>query len=619
MGVSEEEETRALLEESPAHQPLERRPSINQVRPVGQAEVPRPRAGWEVPHPFSTPPREVAHPFSTPPREVSHPFSTPPREVPHHFSGQPPNWEGRGRSQLTVGAAEKTFFAMNGALAAAVKRGKGEEEEEEEDESDTNDTNTKVPDESIEVVKEILSEIELETDIKMSASGYTTCPEEESQGETLSISEVGGCMSEGEGVSMTEGGSAPPNHIMDLVDVSICPASSTLSTAGVATECSECQCEGQDTPRVQGSTSLVVDVHMEQEVRCSKHTIDRFPRCYSESFKGGRGGRGEACPRQELQNLDKIETVCEDRLRHFSESQALKRGRASTLTDELRQFKRSFMAGRSQDIKEPITGEDDIPGRSATSSSSNVKFDIFDEAGSGSESEFCEVPSADDTPSHPLVPHHQVPHPLVVSLRSSCPPPTMSTSSSTTSMPICRICQLPSIEPNNHLISPCRCLGSIRYVHNPCLLKWLEVSSKKNGGPPSCELCQYQYLRHKKFVISHCLFPSCSAKDKFLHSVFIVAIAIMITCAAVTILCFKQDRGNRPKVVGPNTELSGSELMTLSCGVFFFLAFFIAMYVEVKAKNTIYQLICKFFYMNHEWSIEEYDRRRDPAKQMDSA
>ena len=31
--------------------------------------------------------------------------------------------------------------------------------------------------------------------------------------------------------------------------------------------------------------------------------------------------------------------------------------------------------------------------------------------------------------------------------------------------------------------------------------KWLEVSSKRRTGPPSCELCQYQYLRHKKFVV----------------------------------------------------------------------------------------------------------------------
>ena len=27
------------------------------------------------------------------------------------------------------------------------------------------------------------------------------------------------------------------------------------------------------------------------------------------------------------------------------------------------------------------------------------------------------------------------------------------------------------------------------------------MSSKKNSEPPGCELCQYQYIRHKKFVV----------------------------------------------------------------------------------------------------------------------
>ena len=40
--------------------------------------------------------------------------------------------------------------------------------------------------------------------------------------------------------------------------------------------------------------------------------------------------------------------------------------------------------------------------------------------------------------------------------------------------------------------------------------------------------------------ISNWLLPSCSSKDKVLHSVFMAAIGIMITCSIVTILCFKQ-------------------------------------------------------------------------------
>ena len=37
----------------------------------------------------------------------------------------------------------------------------------------------------------------------------------------------------------------------------------------------------------------------------------------------------------------------------------------------------------------------------------------------------------------------------------------------------------------------------------------------------------------------------------------------------------------------------------------------------MKSKPEFFpQLICKFFYVNHDWTIEEYDRRRDPAKQV---
>jgi len=106
--------------------------------------------------------------------------------------------------------------------------------------------------------------------------------------------------------------------------------------------------------------------------------------------------------------------------------------------------------------------------------------------------------------------------------------------------------------------------------------------------------------------------PSISSKDRVLHSVFLLSILVMIVCSVATILSFKQ-ADTLPKV-GPDTELSSSELLTLSCGVFFFFSFFVAMYVEVKAEYTIYQLICKFFQMNHEWTILEYDRARDRIK-----
>lgn len=71
---------------------------------------------------------------------------------------------------------------------------------------------------------------------------------------------------------------------------------------------------------------------------------------------------------------------------------------------------------------------------------------------------------------------------------------------------------------------------------------------------------------------------------------------------------FLQDRFNKKK---DEAELTQSEIVTLTCGVLFFVAFFVAMYVEVKARDTLYRLFSRFFYLNETWYIDEYDKRKD--------
>ncbi|XP_066517111.1 E3 ubiquitin-protein ligase MARCHF4 isoform X1 [Hoplias malabaricus] len=52
--------------------------------------------------------------------------------------------------------------------------------------------------------------------------------------------------------------------------------------------------------------------------------------------------------------------------------------------------------------------------------------------------------------------------------------------------PLCRICfQGPE---QGELLSPCRCSGSVRCTHEPCLIKWIS-----ERGSWSCELCYYKY------------------------------------------------------------------------------------------------------------------------------
>uniref|UniRef100_A0A8C4R558 RING-type E3 ubiquitin transferase n=1 Tax=Eptatretus burgeri TaxID=7764 RepID=A0A8C4R558_EPTBU len=55
-----------------------------------------------------------------------------------------------------------------------------------------------------------------------------------------------------------------------------------------------------------------------------------------------------------------------------------------------------------------------------------------------------------------------------------------------TRTPLCRICfQGPEKE---ELLNPCRCNGSVRWTHQPCLLTWIS-----ERGSWSCELCYYKY------------------------------------------------------------------------------------------------------------------------------
>lgn len=181
--------------------------------------------------------------------------------------------------------------------------------------------------------------------------------------------------------------------------------------------------------------------------------------------------------------------------------------------------------------------------------------------------------------------------------------------------PFCKICHMPARD-DDPLISPCRCSGTVQYIHCGCLTRWLEILSKKSRKPPSCELCQYQYQWHKKFRAGGGAWrlPPCSPRDKLLHGLFVVAVVIMVACASVTIVCFRQEVPGTATTAasasgtGRSSDLSHSELVTLACGVLFFLAFFVAMYVEVTARSTLYRLLLRFVYLNQQWYIDEYEQ-----------
>lgn len=85
---------------------------------------------------------------------------------------------------------------------------------------------------------------------------------------------------------------------------------------------------------------------------------------------------------------------------------------------------------------------------------------------------------------------------------------------------ICRICYLGEYDKiNNPLIKPCKCSGSMKYIHYECLLHWIKTKVKANNPiqddnnilstyslcDVECELCKNKlpnYIRHKNKIYS---------------------------------------------------------------------------------------------------------------------
>ncbi|KAF7317716.1 RING-CH-type domain-containing protein [Mycena kentingensis (nom. inval.)] len=58
----------------------------------------------------------------------------------------------------------------------------------------------------------------------------------------------------------------------------------------------------------------------------------------------------------------------------------------------------------------------------------------------------------------------------------------------------CRICSAPA-EPEQPLFYPCKCSGTIRYIHQDCLTTWLAHSKKKH-----CDVCKHPYAFTKVYA-----------------------------------------------------------------------------------------------------------------------
>ncbi|CEF68147.1 Zinc finger, RING-CH-type domain and Zinc finger, RING/FYVE/PHD-type domain-containing protein [Strongyloides ratti] len=170
----------------------------------------------------------------------------------------------------------------------------------------------------------------------------------------------------------------------------------------------------------------------------------------------------------------------------------------------------------------------------------------------------------------------------------------------------CRICHSLEATKKSPLIAPCRCSGTMKYIHLSCLAKWLELSPRCLFSIPSCELCGHIYQTGSILKLRRIHLPTLSFSDKILNILFILLLFIMILCAAIACNYLKiteKHEGN-----GGFGGKVNSKLMLIAPG----LTFFMALFTQYKAENTVFKLIIQFFWANRNWTIrtlEENERK----------
>ncbi|KAI8584471.1 hypothetical protein K450DRAFT_216574 [Umbelopsis ramanniana AG] len=93
---------------------------------------------------------------------------------------------------------------------------------------------------------------------------------------------------------------------------------------------------------------------------------------------------------------------------------------------------------------------------------------------------------------------------------------------------ICRVCRCEAT-PEQPLFHPCKCSGSIRYVHQDCLIEWLSHSKKKY-----CELCKYPFAFTPVYADN---MPETLPADLFIRQLFRKTSGIIrITLRAIVVV-----------------------------------------------------------------------------------
>ncbi|XP_053545776.1 E3 ubiquitin-protein ligase MARCHF4 [Bombina bombina] len=162
--------------------------------------------------------------------------------------------------------------------------------------------------------------------------------------------------------------------------------------------------------------------------------------------------------------------------------------------------------------------------------------------------------------------------------------------------PLCRICfQGPE---QGELLSPCRCDGSVRCTHQPCLIKWIS-----ERGSWSCELCYYKYhviaISTKNPLqwqaISLTVIEKVQIAAAILGSLFLIASISWLIWSTFS----------------PSAKWQRQDLLFQICyGMYGFMDV-VCIGLIIHEGPSVYRIFKRWQAVNQQWKVMNYDKSKD--------
>ncbi|XP_038278123.1 E3 ubiquitin-protein ligase MARCHF4 [Dermochelys coriacea] len=166
--------------------------------------------------------------------------------------------------------------------------------------------------------------------------------------------------------------------------------------------------------------------------------------------------------------------------------------------------------------------------------------------------------------------------------------------------PLCRICfQGPE---QGELLSPCRCDGSVKCTHQPCLIKWIS-----ERGCWSCELCYYKYhviaISTKNPLqwqaISLTVIEKVQIAAAILGSLFLIASISWLIWSTFS----------------PSAKWQRQDLLFQICyGMYGFMDI-VCIGLIIHEGPSVYRIFKRWQAVNQQWKVLNYDKTKDTEDQ----